>query len=204
MTYRLTYWRKRGRGEQIRLLLNLLAEDYDDIYVEQGPTFDALQAQGATTLPFGSIPLLEDGDFKLVQGPVILGYLARKHGLLPDDSRVRAHADAIALGAEDLRMDYFRLLGRSAEKQQAFLTGKFRRRWLPRLESLLILNDARCFVGNGFTHADVAVWDALDAIVTWIPGAELSAFSTLAAFYARFADEPRIATYLHSDRRIPG
>jgi len=204
MSYRLTYWRKRGRGEQIRLLLNLLAENYEDVYVEQGPTLDALQARGPSILPFGSVPLLEDGDFTLVQGPVILGYLARKHGLGADDLRLRARADAIALGAEDLRMDYFRLLGRPAEKQQAFLTGKFRRRWLPRLEGLLVLNDSHCFIGDGFTHADVAVWDALDAIVTWIPGAELSAFSRVTAFYTRFADEPRIAAYLQSDRRIPG
>jgi hypothetical protein len=139
------------------------------------------------------------------QGPVILGYLARKHGLLTGDLRDQARADAIALGAEDLRMEYFRLLGRAPEKQEAFLTGKFSQRWLPSLKGLLALNDdSRSFGGGGYTHADVAVWDALDAIVTWIAGADLSTFSRVAAFYARFAHEPRIAAYLRSERRIPG
>ena len=157
MTYRLTYWRKRGRGEQIRLMLNLLGQDYVDVPVTQGPEFDSLQAKGPGTLYFGSIPLLEDGDFKLVQAPVILGYLARKHGLLAKDPRVEARADAIALGAEDLRIDYFRVIGaRAAERQEAFLTGKFSQRWLPNLEGLLVAtDDSRYFVGRGYTHADV-------------------------------------------------
>lgn len=204
MTYRLTYWSKRGRGEQVRLMLNLLGQDYVDVPVTQGPEFEVLQAEGPATLYFGSVPLLEDGDFKLVQGPVILGYLARKHGILAKDPQTEARTDAIALGAEDLRMDYFRGL-RSADRQEAFVTGKFNQRWLPNLEGLLTLNDdPRYFVGDRYTHADVAMWDALDAIVTWVAGATLDACPAVAAFYARFAKEPTIAAYLQSDRRIPG
>ena len=72
MAYRLFYWALRGRGEQIRLLLNELGQDYEDVQVTPQGDFAKLKAEGAGTLAFGSVPMLEDGDFRLVQGPVIM------------------------------------------------------------------------------------------------------------------------------------
>jgi len=205
---KLTYWPKRGRAEQVRLILSLLGLEWEERNFDQdSPEHHAMQALGpAGGLMFASVPLLEDGDFGLVQGPVILGYLARRQGLVdPTDLQSSSRADAIAWGAEDLRMAYFLLFGMGAErKQRTFLTGRFRQRWLPAFEGLLALNsNDRFFVGDGFTQADVAVWDVLDSLVTWVPGSReaISEHPRVHAWFEAFASEPRIAAYLASSRR---
>ncbi len=180
MAYRLFYWALRGRGEQIRLLLNELEQDYEDVYVAVDADFPRLKREGPGTLYFGSVPMLQDGDFKLVQGPVIVNYLGRKHGIMPSDSRAAARTEAMVLGAEDMRMAYFRLLGdgdRAAEKRSKFVDGEWNDRWLSAWNGLLELNGGNGYlVGSSLTQADLAVWDALDAIVTWIEGAKFGAF----------------------------
>jgi glutathione S-transferase len=203
MTYRLTYWNKRGRGEQVRLLLNELELEYVDHHVDRGDEFRALQAEGPAKLMFGSVPMLTEEDFFLVQGPAILGYLARKHGMLPDSLHLQAKADAIALGAEDLRMQYFRLFGPdAAQAQRAFVEGIWTERWKPRLEGLLEINgDTGFFVGDKITHADIAMWDIFDSLVEWVEGVHFDDRPLLAKFFNGIKDRPRIASYLASDRR---
>ena len=202
MTYRLTYWNKRGRGEQVRLLLQELAEDYVDVHIDRGEIRE-LQKAGPSVLYFGSVPMLEDGDFRLCQGPVILSYLAKKHGLMPDDPRAAARADAMVLGAEDLRIRYFQLFGEgAAEKQRAFVQGPLAKRWLPSFEGHLEINDSNeHFIGSSVTHADIAVWDILDSLLTWVSGASLESYPRLAHFFEVTGERPRIKSYLGSSRR---
>jgi glutathione S-transferase len=206
MPYRLFYWALRGRGEQIRLLLNELGQDYEDVPVTKDGDFRRLKAEGAGTLYFGSVPMLEDGDFKLVQGPAIMNFLGRKHGLMPSDLRAAARVEAMVLGAEDMRMAYFRLLGNdeaAAERRRTFVGGDWRDRWLSAWDGLLEINgDNGYLVGPSVTQADVAVWDAIDAIVNWIEGVTLATFRRVERFYEAIAARPAIAAYLASDRRI--
>jgi glutathione S-transferase len=206
MTYRLFYWALRGRGEQIRLLLNELGQAYEDVHVAKDREFLTLRREGPGTLSFGSVPMLQDGDFKLVEGPAIMNYLGRKHGIMPRDLQAAARTEAMVLGAEDMRMAYFRLLGdgdRAAEKRAKFVAGEWRERWLPSWDGLLALNgDNGYLVGSALTQADLAVWDALDAIVTWIEGARFGSVARVERFYHSIAARPAIAEYLASDRRL--
>jgi glutathione S-transferase len=206
MTYRLFYWALRGRGEQVRLLLNELEQDYEDVHVTKDGDFIPLKKEGPGTLYFGSVPMLQDGDFKLAQGPAIMNYLGRKHGLMPDDPLAAAKTEAMVLGAEDMRMAYFRLLGdRGVERRPRFLSGDWTDRWLSAWSGLLELNgDTGYLVGTSLTQADLALWDALDAIITWIEGAQFGAFSKVEAFYGSIKERPAISRYLASDRRIRG
>lgn len=206
MSYKLYYWGFRGRGEQIRLLLNELQQDYVDIHVVKDGDFLPMKRQGPVVLYFGSVPMLEDGDFRLAQGPVIMNYLGRKHGVMPDGLEASAKTEAMVLGAEDMRMAYFRLLGsgeRAIEKRSQFVAGEWKDRWLPAWEGLLELNgDSGYLVGSSLTQADIAVWDALDAIVTWIEGADFGPFERVERFYRSVATRPSIAAYLSSERRL--
>ena len=104
----------------------------------------------------------------------------------------------LTLGAEDLRMQYFKLFGDGAEGKQAeFLKGGWSERWLPNLEGLLELGGNReHFVSNELSYADVAVWDVLNAFLTYIPGANLDGFEGLRTFYDAFAARPPVAKYL--------
>jgi glutathione S-transferase len=198
MSYRLYYFPIRGRGEQIRLMLHALTQPFEDIAVKR-EQFVEMKKEGPRQLAFGSLPMLQDGELHLVQGPVILGYLARKHGIAPGDLKQAARADAIALGAEDLRAKYFGTLSgdNADEKKAAFRDGDWRTRWLPSLEGLLELNgDTGFFVGDSLTHADIAVWDAIDGVLTNIAGATLEGCPRLVRFRESIAKRPAIAEYL--------
>jgi glutathione S-transferase len=196
MAYRLLYFPFRGRGEQIRLLFHALEIEYEDVAIEK-PTLMELKKQGPEALLFGSVPVLEDGDFKLAQGPAILSYLGRKHGAAPTDPELAAQADAVTLGAEDLRSKYFGLFGdQGAEKQAAFVAGDWTARWLPAFEWLLSTGSDAHLVGDSLSYADIAVWDALDSCVTYVDGANFDEAPRLKAFYDAIAARASLSAYL--------
>ena len=196
MAYTLYYWPFRGRGEQIRLLFHVLGIPFEDVRVDRA-AFADLRAAGPEVLAFGSIPMLDDDGFRLVKGPAILGYLGAKHGLRPTEPRDAARCDALTLGAEDLRIRYFRAFGEDEAKRAEFVRGEWSERWLPRLDGLLARSGSdRHFVGATLTVADVALWDVLDAVTTFIPGATLAGHDRLEAFRRAFAARPPVAAYL--------
>jgi len=202
MSYKLYYFPIRGRGEQVRLFFRALEIPFEDVAVKRD-AFLELKKQGPTMLAFGSLPMLEDDDFRLCQGPVILSYLAHKHDAAPVDPQLRASADAIAWGAEDLRSRYFKLFGDEADSKQAeFVAEEWQQRWLPHLDGLLASNaNPEHFVGVQLTHADVAIWDVLDAIVINIKPAKLDGFVNLQTFYDTFRKRPAVAAYIDSGER---
>lgn len=203
MSYKLYYFPIRGRGEQIRLLLHALDVPFENIHVKRD-AFLALREQGPGVLSFGSLPMLEDGTFHLCQGPAILSYLARKHDITPSDPQLSAKADSIAWGAEDLRMRYFKLFGDDGpKKQQEFVEADWTTRWLPNLDGLLTLNgESGFFVGDRLTHADIAVWDVLDAIVSNISLATLDGFPRVQKFYDAIRSRPSVAAHVESETRL--
>jgi glutathione S-transferase len=197
MSYRLHYFSIRGRGEQIRLLFAALGVPYENVAVT-GERFGEMRADGPSSLVFGALPMLEDGELRLVQGPVIMAFIGRAHGAAPSDPKAAALAESITLGAEDLRMKYFGLFGdTAADKQKEFLEGAWTARWLPAFEYLLERNgSSEHFVGAELTFADAAVWDVLNAMVTYIAGASLNSAPRVKAFYDSFAARPAVAKYL--------
>jgi glutathione S-transferase len=203
VSYTLYYFPIRGRGEQVRLFFRAFDIAFEDVHTKRD-AFLELKKEGPAALTFGSLPMLQDGSFRLCQSPVILSYLASKHDAAPSDPQQSAMADAIAWGAEDLRMQYFKLFGDEAETKQAeFVAGSWQQRWLPNLDGLLELNGAPGhFVGDSLSHADIAVWDVLDAILINIDAAELDGFSHLTAFYDTFRARPAVAAYIESGERL--
>lgn len=203
MSYTLHYWKVRGRGEQIRLFFEIVGIPFADVHVTRD-AFLAMREQGPAMLAFGALPMLEDDAFRLCQGPVILSYLAHKHGLAPSDLQMSATADALAWGAEDLRSQYFKLFGDGAEEKRAsFVDGEWHARWLPHLDGLLAANSSPgFFVGDRLTHADIAVWDVLDAILTNIEAASLDGYPHLEAFYAAIRQRPEVVAYIESGTRL--
>jgi glutathione S-transferase len=198
MGYKLHYFPIRGRGEQVRLLFHAMEIPFEDVRVTR-EKFLEMKAEGPSTLYFGSLPLLEDGSYRLCQAPTILSYIARKHGLAPEELQLSAKADAIALGAEDLRMKYFKLFGDDREKTRAeFLRGDWQTRWLPNLNGLLEQNGS-CghFAGKQLTHADIAIWDVLDAFQVYV-SASLEGYPALQAFDENVRSLPTLAAYLDS------
>ena len=121
---------------------------------------------------------------------------------MSNDLQVAAKTEAIVLGAEDMRMAFFRAFGdseRAIENQRLFVKEQWKPRWLPSWNELLELNgDTGFFIGNQLTQADIAVWDALDAVVQWIEGAGFDDYERLVRFYESISSRPSITDYLSS------
>lgn len=203
MSLQLYYFGARGRGEQVRLLLKEAAQSSDEAksYEEfrvSKDNFAELKGQGPSVLPFGSVPVIKHGDFVLAQAPAIMGYLGRQYGVAPTDAQDLARADSICIAAEDLRLKYFGVFGdNSDEKMATFVKDLWRGRWLPNLEGLLKLNTkGDFFAGPGLSFGDIAMWDALDACVRYIKGADFEGFAGVQAFYDAILNREGIKGYV--------
>jgi len=216
--YRVTYFQGRGRGEQIRLLLNEVGVKFEDVRLN-GDGFAALQKQENSPLAFGSVPMLEEGKFSMVQGGAIMSYLAKKNGLYPSNAKDGALADSVVLGAEDLRMKMLDVpytkaktskdgksdsdkadIDKALETTKAFVTNTWAGRWGPNFERILKNSGTGFVVGKSLTHADIALFDSVDAIIynlgPLFPG--LDSTPTLAKFYSDIKARPNIKKYLET------
>jgi glutathione S-transferase len=122
----LFYFALYGRAEQARLLMQDAGIPYTDRLLTQwslralkaagspisNPDF--LKSQISSPLPFGSLPLLKDGDFHLSQTSAILQYLAMKgdlqyegNGLWPSNFVDQAKVQQCIAGCEDLFQLYW-------------------------------------------------------------------------------------------------
>lgn len=103
-------------------------------------------------------------------------------------------------GAEDLRVRYFKLFGEDRDKARAeFLDGDWQTRWLPNLSGLLEQNGNNgYFAGSQLSHADIAVWDVLDAFQVYVPPASLDGYPALQRFYEEIKALPALSQYLAS------
>ena len=95
MRYQLYYWPDiQGRGEYVRLALEDVGADYDDVARGAGGTsaMMSMMEPGKGTPPFAP-PFLKAGKLLIGQTANILLYLGGRHGLAPrrDDGRLWTH-----------------------------------------------------------------------------------------------------------------
>ena len=91
------------------------------------------------------------------------------------------------------------------ESQRASFVDRELPERLARLDALFEDSPSRptFWVGGALTIADALAFHYLDTLDSLFPGV-LPKFDALATFHTRFAQRPRIATYLASERRPPG
>jgi len=217
--YRVSYFDARGRAEQIRLLLHELAINFEDNRLNRDG-FVALQKQENSPLTFGSVPLLEEGKQSMVQGTAILSYLAKKHGLYPSNIKDGQHADSVALGAEDLRTRLFDCpytkaktskdgkseaevaeIDKAIESTKTYAT-LVTSRWFPNFERILKNSGTGFAVGKSLTHADIALFDIVDAVTTclgpFLPALDDKQTPLLVKFMNDIKSRPNIKKYLET------
>jgi len=218
--YKLTYFEGRGRAEQVRIFLHELGVKFEDNRLNRDG-FVALQKQENSPLVFGSMPLLEEGKFSLVQSCVIMSYLAKKNGAFPANVKDGQYADSICLGAEDLRMKMFDLpytkaktskdgkseaevadIDKAIETVKTFVNTTWGQRWAPNLERILKHSGTGFVVGKSLTHADVSLFEVVDAISNNLgpnfPGLDDKATPLLAKFMHDMKSRPGIKKYLET------
>ncbi|KAK2716415.1 glutathione S-transferase 1-like [Artemia franciscana] len=99
--YKLYYFNERGRAEPIRLIFAYTGVKYEDIRTTKEEFRSKDSAIKAKT-PTGYLPLLEVNGRFLPQTLAIIRYLAKAHGLQPEDPFDSAIADAYADTVSDL------------------------------------------------------------------------------------------------------
>jgi glutathione S-transferase len=154
-------------------------------------------------MPFGQMPLYQEGELVIPQSHAIYRYLARKYGLYGQDERERVRCDIV----EEVFVDAQNVLGGFFwHAKFAELRSDFERTRLPELlaglERLLAENDGgRSFwVGQSLSYVDFCAWHFLDYVRAFSQAA-LERFPLLHAFKQRIEARPRIAAYLASERR---
>jgi len=209
------YFGVRGIAEPIRLLLNDLAVDYQEVRYMRAPVPDGMvdwavaKKEGLESglLPFGQVPSLSHGDINLVQSRAIMNYLGRVHGLLGDSPQAAAKIEVMIGGCEDLKNIWRKqfygkdLKGDEMVAALAAYTEQLPT-WLGYLSKLKGSHGGRYMVGDAVTLADFYAFEAMDAALRAVPEA-LSKFPSLAGFMRTFALRPNIKKYLlHEGKHI--
>ncbi|XP_026313611.1 uncharacterized protein LOC113225509 [Hyposmocoma kahamanoa] len=98
MSTKLHYFHVNGLGEPIRYILHYAGEKFEDVRYD--PKSWPIK-NVKDTLPFGQLPLYEEGNRTLNQSLAIARYLASKTNLLPSDPWEQALLDAVVFNIYD-------------------------------------------------------------------------------------------------------
>lgn len=102
--FKLTYFNGGGRADQVRAVFLYTNTEFEDerLSFEE---FGKKKVSGE--FPFGSVPVLQHGDFQLAQGCAITQYVSQVLGVWPTDAKESAFALQITLAAEDARQKFY-------------------------------------------------------------------------------------------------
>ena len=222
MAIELYYWPSiQGRGEFIRLALEAAAADYSDVARESGPGkgVEALLSlmENADRPPFAP-PFVRAGDQIVSQTANALFFLAPQLGLAPRSEADRLWLHQLQLTVADFVAEIHNVhhpissalyyeQQRDAAQEAARL---FRDERLPKymgyFESVLGRGDSPFVMGAAPSYPDLSLFQLVEGLGYAFP----ATMSTVQAAYPglfglrdRVADNPNIAAYLASPRRIP-
>ncbi|TNE90746.1 MAG: glutathione S-transferase [Deltaproteobacteria bacterium] len=189
---KLTYFNfPGGRGEDCRIALHIAGVDFEDDRVN-GPDWPARKPGS----PFGNMPIYEEDGRILGQSNAILGYLGRKHGLLPEDPWEQARHVAILNHAEDLRWTIGGTFSLDAEAKQAArekLTAGAIPQWAARAEAQL--GEGPFLAGDQLSVADLKLF----VVMKWIIGGGLDHIPA-----SVFDGSPRLLAHFEAVSGHPG
>jgi glutathione S-transferase len=224
--YELYYWPTiQGRGEFVRLALELANAEYVDIARTTGKKdgvaemLASLESKSGLTPPFAP-PFLRDGNVVIGQTAAILLYLGDRFKLAPRNKIQRLWTHQIQLTISDLvtevhdthhplSVDLYFEDQRSAARRRA---KAFREERLPKFlswfETILDRNEngRHRLVGRSVTYADLSLFQVVEGLRYAFPKAMRRIgrnFPQVAAAHQTIGQLPRLRSYLDSDRRLP-
>ncbi|EGD77256.1 hypothetical protein PTSG_08349 [Salpingoeca rosetta] len=194
---------KRGYAEQIRLMFHEAGIKFDEKVVDE--------ADFAKTgkLIFNKLPMLDWDGFTLCESAAILEHVAvkadeqgsgRGNTYLGGNEDERSLARSLAYGANQLRRQlYEQYLDMGPKQNQSAFTQTTLPAWLSHLNKLAVTtesDDLGLGPGVNFTFGDVAMFDALDQVVTVFGESVLADYRELKAYFDRCATRPRFRMFL--------
>ena len=226
MAYELYYWPGiQGRGEFIRLALELAGADYVDVArgrPEDGQGMPAMMRllEGENPLPPFAPPILKDGALLIAQTANILLYLAPRLGLAPADEAGRLWAHQLQLTMSDFLVEihdthhpigsglYYEDQKPEAVRRAADFLATRAPKHLGYLERVIERNPARSglLAGAAVSCADLSLFQIVEGLRHAFPKAMARLerdCPKVITLHDRVAAEPNIKAYLASPRRIP-
>lgn len=201
---KIIYFEARGRAEPARLMLELrgVPYDYEAVPVEMwmGPEG---KARALERTPFGQLPILEDGDFRLCQARAINQYIARKLGLYGETIEESARIDEVYETAAELMLEMAMLHWDKEFHQKRAGHRETSRAKLTQLQAYFarVRADAEHWVLPGrYTLADAAMAFTLETVLPIHPGL-VEELPELHRFMTAFYGAPGVREYVRSDRR---
>lgn len=229
MSYQLHYWPNiPGRGEFVRLALEAAGAPYVDVAREpdgQGMAAMAhyLEGEGVARPPF-ACPFLVDGELVIGQTAAILLYLGPRLGLVGrreadrlwthqlqltmvdvvDEAHNTHHPVGSGLYYEDQRPEALRSATHFRTERLPKFLGWF--------ETVLARNPRNGgghgpqLVGGRLSYADLSLFQLVEGLRYAFPRATQRALRQaprVTALYTHVSQQPRVAAYLASERRIP-
>jgi glutathione S-transferase len=224
--YELHYWPTiQGRGEFIRLALEYAGIEYVDVArgpVDGGGGEEALLESLVTADPHHPVfapPYLRTVDMVIAQTSNILLFLGAHHALAPLDEVGWRWTNQLQLTIADLvaeAHDTHHPIGvglyyedQRAEAQRRATEFRERRvpKYLGHFERVIACNskDSGLAVGDKVTYVDLSLFQVVAGLRYAFPNLMRrtgASYKRLMALHDRIADEPRVAAYLSSGRRI--
>lgn len=226
MTYELYYWPGiQGRGEFVRLALEVAGADYVDIARRGGPgrgmpALQGILADESLEHPPFAPPVLKDGDLVIGQTAAILLYLGPRFGLVPGDEPGRLWTHQLQLTIADLVVEahdthhpvgsglYYGEQKPEAARRAAVFRAERMAKFFGWFERVLARNPQgkHHLVGDALSYADLSLYQVFEGLSYAFPNGMkrlLPDVPRVVAMKKRVARHPRIQAYLASDRRIP-
>ncbi len=227
MAYQLHYWPTiQGRGEFVRLALEAAGAPYLDVArgaEDAGGGVPAmlrhLQDDGSVHPPFAP-PFLKDGELLIGQTAAILHHLAPTLKLVGRSEAARVWTQQIQLTIADIvseahdthhpvdsGLHYEAQLPEARRRAAAFCATRITK-YLQWFEAIVVRNPAgpRHLVGGRLSYADLSLFQLIEGLRYAFPNAAertLARTPAIVDLHHRVAALPRVAAYLHSERRLP-
>lgn len=223
--YNLYYWPSLpGRGEFVRLVLEQGGAAYTDVArlpEENGggaqAIFAFLQGQRPGLVPLAP-PFLHIDDLVLAQTANICMFLSRRLGLVPESKGAQAEAMQLLLTVADFvaevhdthhpvssTLAYEEQKEAARKRTQMFLTrrlGKF----MGYFNNTIQRNDGHYSLGESISCVDLALFQLVTGLRYAFPrafGRVETEIPRVIGVHDRVAEQPNLATYLASERRLP-
>eukprot|EP00762_Andalucia_godoyi_P006908 ANDGO_08342.mRNA.1 Glutathione S-transferase 1 len=196
-SYKLTYFKGRGRAEIVRLVFAEAGVAYTDHRIEQ-EEWPALKASGYA--PFGQLPVLEVDGVVYGQSIALARFVARRFHLLGNSDTDALKVDMIIDEASDIGSKLSEWYRAAADKKQEVvddMVEKFLPMHIRYLNKLLGDNDY--FLGSSFSLADIAIYNILEAVKNIAPAWEqIEGAGPILALVERVKSRPNIAKWIEN------
>jgi len=208
------YWKIRGLGAPLRMLLEYVGAVYTDKpYVEPDTWFQQDKPKLGKKNPLVNLPYIQDGDIVVCQTNACLQYLGDRFGLSGETSEARRLNVQMLCETYDLRNDAIELVYphkercRTRDEYKTKMTNHIKKSlqaYYEKLEKLYMKQGGPYLAGRQICTADFHVWELLDQHEAYAKSlclpSPMEGYTKLQGFYAAFRHIPQLKPYFKSEK----